>query len=372
MSEAFDHFLDGNGRLARLIAAQPRFDAPEGMLERVLAAALPDDTALLIEPPASLEAAIMAEAARLDEAQAPRRAALLDQIANGTPPADALGASVSSPTGRWLAAQAGTRPPTRRPGPGTGRRRWFNGLGLAVAAALAASVALKVAFDPDAPTVHPEAADMAVLDAAPEPASVLPPPAPAPLAESMGAMVASPRPAPADRREMSPTARAAKAATPPPAAQAKPNLGNEDAAVARSGVPGKPENARGENAIAQPVAPSEADAALPEAEIRAAAPMKKALRERESPLERQAALADAAPVRWDLPLATPAQAIVSRMLSHPGQAWQWVVDTGDLARAKALRSAVMARLGPSERTDTIAIETTDRPTGSLRIEPAGD
>ncbi|MCB1964312.1 MAG: hypothetical protein KDF24_14360, partial [Rhodocyclaceae bacterium] len=81
MSRAEDRFIDGDGPLAALIRAQPAFEAPADLLPRVLAALDAAHAPQGFEPPAALADAIMAEAARLDAAQAPRRDALLAELA---------------------------------------------------------------------------------------------------------------------------------------------------------------------------------------------------------------------------------------------------------------------------------------------------
>ena len=155
MSRAEDRFIDGDGPLAALIRAQPAFEAPADLLPRVLAALDAAHAPQGFEPPAALADAIMAEAARLDAAQAPRRDALLAELAAGTTARDALGAEVSPATEAWLARRPQPAPPA------TPRRRrwpWLAGLGTAVSAALALSVTLRLLHEsPDADRAAPMA-----------------------------------------------------------------------------------------------------------------------------------------------------------------------------------------------------------------------
>lgn len=367
MSAAFDRFLSGRGPLARLISEQPRFDAPEGMFDRVLAAVDRPRGALAFEPPASLEAAILAEAARLDAAQAPRREALFDQIASGATASDALGTPVSETAQRWLddqarartAAHTAARPNTSH----TGWRRWFNGLGVAAAAALAASVALKVWFDPNAPAMAPT--DVAPMTRSEVPAQAATQPAPPPGASNeLGASLSAPRSAPADLARLAPRALIAREADEaPPAPMAK-----QKAEVAARKPAAAPLEREAEQRRRMPESSSSmADEIAPRAESmrerKASASMFEALRAPAAP----PAPAAEPPVAWDLPLATSAEEIAARMQALAPAHWLWVVSPEDVAHAAAQRDAVLARLEPTERADTIRIDTAARPAGSLRI-----
>lgn len=374
MSDAFDRFIAGHGPMAKLIAGHPRFEPPEGMLDRVLAAVDTPNASLSFEPPASLEAAVLAEAARLDAAQAPRRDALLDQIASGADASTALGADVSQSTTQWLAGQANRRPPAAIPRSRPGWKRWLNGFGVAATAALAASVALKVWMDPAAPTMERSAVPMTAQDAAAPPVT-----AKSEVFEresdAMAPAAAPPAAAPADqaRAAPAPLRRRAAETTPTPSA-AKPEamaerktkvLAQRDAAKASgSNIAAEVFAAAPSKKIGQALADADdaREAPAPSASL-ASAPMAAS----SPPPPREDA-----ELQWDLPLATPGAAIAQRMTSRPPQAWVWTVHPAELAAAREKRSTVMAVFAQEKRPDSIRIETADRPTGSLRIQPAGD
>jgi len=363
MSDAFDRFLAGDGRLAQLIGAQPPFDVPEGMFERVLAAIDTGHTSLDFEPPASLEATIMAEAARLDAAQAPRRGALLDQIATGTSASDALGSSVSTSTARWLDTQVRHRTPQRAPKPRSRWQRWSSGLGVAVATALAASVALKVWFDPGAP-VQEQAAAPLESDAL----AVAPPAKEANMAQrdissatAVPQSITTPHDMPGFVAKARPRAQVGAAVPAPPAT---PRADRE----ARSPEPNRPATA---------AAPVKRKAERFEHRARLEAmPAQSASTGSDAGLADSAvaplAESDSAPVVWEIPLATPAQAIAARMLAQPPRHWVWIVHPADKSRAMEKRDAVLAAFGKIQRPDAIRVLTADRPTGSLLIERPSD
>ncbi|GAB2894029.1 hypothetical protein GCM10027046_23740 [Uliginosibacterium flavum] len=152
---AFERFLAGEDRLAGLLQALPAYE-PRAEFEAAFAAAaraaqtahdvgaseagdlsLDQGTRTIASfassyknqpdpqgftPPASLEASFLKMAARIDAAQAPRRDALLADIAKGASPKAAIGAALQPATAKWLSAQATqTTPakaakPTRKPG----------------------------------------------------------------------------------------------------------------------------------------------------------------------------------------------------------------------------------------------------------------
>ncbi|WP_230970480.1 hypothetical protein [Nitrogeniibacter aestuarii] len=371
MSQAFDRFVSGQGTLAALIASQPRFDPPAGMFERVLSVVDTAQSGLSFAPPSSIEAAVLAEAARLDAAQAPRRDALLDQIAAGTEASTALGAAVSPQTARWLAEQADRRAAPRRTQQRASRKRWFNGFGLAAAAAIAASVALKIWTDPTAPTmehaaVRLESAEQVAERIAAKPAAPMPeadarPPEPAAAAAPIDqAQVAT---APRRERETHET---------PPSAQLK----QKSIAERKAAVPTKRETAPTESLSNS--ASEEHWLAAPQAsEDRAVADLDDTpMADMASPTpaaEPMAAARAPAPLPiWDLPLATPGTAIAQRMQTQPPQAWLWIVHPDDATAAEHKRLEVMSLLEGDGRSDTVRIDTADRPTGSLRIRRVGD
>lgn len=113
MSELeFERFLQGEDRLAGLLQALPRY-APPPHMEQVFREQLAqwcatqrNTTELNFAPPPELQTHFMAEAARIQAAQAPRRAAMLQRLAQGEETSSVLGAEVSTATQQWLATQA--------------------------------------------------------------------------------------------------------------------------------------------------------------------------------------------------------------------------------------------------------------------------
>ena len=375
MSQAFDRFLSGQGAMAALIASQPRFDPPAGMFERVLSVVDTAQSGLSFAPPSSIEAAVLAEAARLDAAQSPRRDALLDQIAAGTDASTALGAAVSPPTARWLAEQADRRAAPRRTQQRAGTKRWFNGFGLAAAAAIAASVALKIWTDPAAPTMEQAAVRLESAEHAAERIAAKPA---APIAEA-DAQAPGPAaaPAPIDQAQVAAAPRRERETHEMPSAT-HPKL--KSIPERKAAAPAKRET--GQTRSLSNSAPEEHWLAAPQAsEGRAAAdmddtPMADMLSPPPAAEPRAAARAPAHPPAplpiWDLPLATPSTAIAQRMQTQPPQAWLWIVHPDDATAAEHKRLEVMSLLERDGRPDTVRIDTADRPTGSLRIRRDGD
>lgn len=217
----FEEFLAGRGRMAALVGALPRFEPPAGMEARFLAS-LPAGPAAdgRFEPPASLADAVLAEAARVDAAQATRREAALHEIARSGP-AQALGAELGEDAAEWLRHQSEPRArardlPRRRPA-------WFAALGGALAASLALGVALQLLREP-----VPQPAREAYRQVAPatppsevlrdqHPARADLPPravAPAPVREPGVARLRSERAAEADERSATAPAPGPAAAAP--------------------------------------------------------------------------------------------------------------------------------------------------------------
>lgn len=148
MSAAFEHFVAAEGLLASLLKRLPAYEPSPDLEARVLralqsraasAASAKDLSAF--EPPAHMETDFLAEARRIEGAQAARRMALLQEIAAGASPAQALGAAVSPPADAWLRQRADAS----RPQAARSARRWpflnWRDLGLATLAATLASVA---------------------------------------------------------------------------------------------------------------------------------------------------------------------------------------------------------------------------------------
>jgi hypothetical protein len=334
MSSDFERFIAGQGALAGLIRSQPAFEPPATLFERVMAALAPEAPTLNFEPPAGLEAAVLAEAARLDAAQQARRAAVLDDIAGGADARTALGTPVGEATAAWLAGQARAR---SSPAP---RRRWRFGvgrIGLALTAALAASVALRVWFDPQAPQMDAPAAK-------PERARIAP--------EHAAADIAQPSTAGAARIERS---RQMPAAPPPVVASAP----------AAKALAREAREAPAEPKAAEHAEPAPAARRMPAP----AAPMRAAPALQGQPDE--LAMADAAPagdtMRFDGPLETPLDTLAGWLLRRAPAQWTLQVAPADAARGEALRQALVARLRAQQRDDALSLETGALPAGRLRI-----
>jgi hypothetical protein len=137
-SQAFEKFLQGEDRLARLLCELPAYvpsaaaefeaafaraaraaQAQQDAMRTATAAgqAAASGTARLestrldaipsaFEPPASLQASFLKMAASIESAQAPRREAILRGIANGDSPQAMLGAAIAPSSEKWLRAQA--------------------------------------------------------------------------------------------------------------------------------------------------------------------------------------------------------------------------------------------------------------------------
>lgn len=210
-----DAFVEGRGRLGRLLRELPAFQPPPGLRARVLAA-LPADAAEPgpdggFDPPPSLALAVLAEAARLDRAQASRRERALRD--------GALRATLGAAARRWLDTQA--RPPAlaplRRARPG-----WLPALAAALTATLALGVALQLVLAPELREPGAAATPQRRLDDAAtqlEPAAALRESAPAVTERARAA---------SDLAAGSPQALAAPGAAPAPASpppQAAENVG---------------------------------------------------------------------------------------------------------------------------------------------------
>jgi len=352
MSADFDRFLAGEGALAGLIRRQPAFDAPEGLFDRVMTALDCDAPSLRFEPPASLEAAVLAEAARLDAAQRPRRDALLDEIAHGEGMDAAMGTAVSPDTARWLSHQARSRP-SRTPPPAKRRHRWLGGLGVAVTAALAASVALKVWFDPNAPSPS------GVRDEIERSRMMAAPTASAPVdadqqnrsmeraepaADAPSTLSAPPRsaaPAPAK-----PAAKAARKA--PTEREQKRSIGAVAVAPQAVLVPAPPPPAAPAEALEDRVAEAPRVAAVP-AESAALALRNGA----DAGVARVSRLARPMP-RFEAVIDTDPALLAARLAQHPPGVWELHVSPPDDERGIHLADALTARLRAIGRPDVVA------------------
>lgn len=321
---ADERFIAGEDRLAALLRALPAFVPPASLEASVMAAAraeqaarnapaplppasLPakvrayaeqaeapaDDEELDFTPPAGLQASVMAQAARMQAAQATRRDAVLEEVRRGDAPQSVLGAPVSEAAQAWLREQAlpaqaaAGGEPTGKPPRARPARRWWPALG-ALAATLGVGVlSLQIVMrqldlrdgeitlpaQAPAPVADTAAnktakqaepakpvAQAAVQPAAPAPAPA-PTPTPAPQAESAG-QPASPR---ADAPVPPPAAQAAQPA--PAQAKAAPR---EPDLLAEQRAPESRESAAGTAGSLSAGAPPAAAAAPA---VRAPAPM---------------------------------------------------------------------------------------------------
>lgn len=321
MSAAEDRFIAGEGPLAALIRAQPGFEAPPRMLGQILTALEATPASAGFESPASLLDAVMTAAERIDTAQAPRRDALLAELATGKSASDALGAPVSPATAAWLAQQQRgvTTPPVRRR-----RWPWLAGLGTAVTAALAVSVALRVVQE-----------------------SAAPPPMPTATAESATAGIAG-------------TADQTLALAPKPRESAE--------RFAKTEAPSSATAARARSGLAQQ---PEARRVAPAAPVAEPSKLTETLRDAPTLSARLHAEADtdtpAAPI--SAPLDTPPATLATRLLAQPARAWTLTVAPPDAAAGKALATALAARLKAVGRDDVITTATGPVAPGSVRITP---
>jgi hypothetical protein len=198
VSQAFEKFLRGEDRLARLLCELPAYTpSAEAEFEAVFARAAqaaqttaiatppraaatvttspspaPETAARLeaipsaFEPPASLEANFLKMAASIESAQAPRREAVLTGIAKGDSPQAMLGAALAPASEEWLRAQAVTAPATQAAPAATAvkkraflRFRCFD-LRWAALAGLLAAISTQLVL-----TLTPDAQQVAVQDA---------------------------------------------------------------------------------------------------------------------------------------------------------------------------------------------------------------
>jgi hypothetical protein len=236
-SSAIDDFRPGtesrmNAPLVDALRELPRFEPPVRMKAEFLArlAGMPavavETTPAGFEPPARLRSMVLAELARQQAAQAPRRDAVLREIARGVDPASALDAPLSPAANRWLRSRAAGAERSR---PATGKRRpaWsFNGwLGPAasgLAAVLALGIGLRMMLDPSA-DLQPVSQRALNTAPSPAPASALEPhAAPAHAAQGL-------RPPPAPL-----TAAAPRAARAPVASRAHGALESLDTPQAKA------------------------------------------------------------------------------------------------------------------------------------------
>lgn len=106
---SFERFLAGKDAIARLICHQPAFEPSAEQEARLLAAiaSLPQNLpeTLEFEAPEHMEATFLQTMHAAQQAQAARRAALLDRLQHGAQPVVVLGHPISAATQDWLASQ---------------------------------------------------------------------------------------------------------------------------------------------------------------------------------------------------------------------------------------------------------------------------
>lgn len=344
MSTAEDRFIAGEGALAALLRAQPVFEAPPRMFGRVLAALEAAPTTDGFEPPARLLEAVMAEAERIDAAQAPRREALMAELAAGKAAEEVLGAGLSPATSQWLATRrpkSAASPPPRRQ-----RRPWLAGLGTAVTAALAIGVVLHVMQEPPAPPPMPAART------APAPAA---PRADAVAESTAGAADTDVALAP---REQAGERLADAEAAPARTARVRENV--TQAREARRMAPASPAAAPPATTMADD-APGAAAASPAMAKAVAGAPAANARIEAESDE------ATAPGTLFDVALDTPPARLAARLLARPAQAWTLSFAPADEAAAKDLRASLIERLEAAGRDDPVEIRLGTVTPGRIRV-----
>ncbi|MGE8363419.1 hypothetical protein ACU4GI_37215 [Cupriavidus basilensis] len=357
---ADERFIAGEDRLAALLREVPAFVPPASLEAAVMAAARAEQAArqtarqaaapspsaalparvrayaeqadnpavddeLAFAPPAGLEASVMAEAARLQVAQAARRGAVLEEVRRGDAPQSVLGAPVSAAAQAWLreqaqaAQQASGEQAAAKPERARRTRRWWPALGVLAGALGVGVLSLQIVLRqldlrdggitlpakapatesakraPAAPAMHAEAGKPAAAPA--QAASARQPASPQADAKAPPAPAAAPGPSAAQAPAASPAATANAQPSRAPAAEAQAGaapresdmLAEHRPAAARESAP----------AAAGSLSAGAPPAAAPV--IRAPAPMASM-----APMPPMASVAPPAPVA---PIAPPAPAI---------------------------------------------------------------
>ncbi|MDF3831956.1 hypothetical protein P3W85_03150, partial [Cupriavidus basilensis] len=185
------------------------------------------DAGLDFTAPPGLQASVMAEAARLQAAQAARRTATLDEIRRGDPARSVLGAQVGKETQAWLREHAQAGPQAAgKPAAARAARRWWPALGALAGAAGVAVLSLQIVmrqFDlRDGAIVLPAEAPVKDKKNGPPstPAMQADAASPAAQARQQPPQATPPQPAQAGSATRQPS-QAARAEAPPPAASAQ-------------------------------------------------------------------------------------------------------------------------------------------------------
>ncbi len=219
MKTNFERFLAGEDALARLIREQSAFNPDEAQEERLLAALseLPQASQQDFAPPATLEAAFLQEMHAVQQAQAPRRDALLARLQSGEHADDVLNHPISAATQAWLAELQPAAPVSRPQISARASRRWWELGGLVFTGAVLAAIGMQIYF----PNNQVQQASIAVNEHTPaqvDSSSVLQ------LAEQTAKttvpLYEAPKPESANRQPRSPTPGAAHSADTPVQAEA--------------------------------------------------------------------------------------------------------------------------------------------------------
>lgn len=253
-NDAAERFVAGEDRLSALLRDLPRYEAPAGLAATVVAAARAVQARVAVETerdvarasapaptftaPPTLSSSVLGEAARLQAAQAARRDVVFDQVLQGKPAADVLGAQVGEATEAWLRTQAAQLRDT--PGPAAPAplkptlSRWWKSLGVAASAFAVAGLATKLVLsqlDDGTPMTASLSSTVNIADpASPAPQRepmLAPSPAPSVAQTTPSSVQAAPetpstRAAQPVRRPTTPSPQARKERAPAPAADVAP------------------------------------------------------------------------------------------------------------------------------------------------------
>lgn len=282
--DAVERFIAGEDRLSALLREVPHFEPPANLATAVAAAARAVQARMAAEAerdavrrsappptfaaPPTLSDSVLREAARLQAAQAARRDVVFEQLLQGKPADDVLGAPVSAPTAAWLRTHAAQHrdetaskavaAPARR---ARAVSRWWRSLGVAATAFAVAGLATKIVLsqlDDGTPTTASLSSNVVIADLAA-------PAAPAePALASAPALAGAPSTGPAHeaRTEAAPPASAPARAAPPDEPVRRPTRPSPSARKAQdpspspSPSPSTPPDAAAESTSPAPAAPA--------------------------------------------------------------------------------------------------------------------
>lgn len=280
--DAVERFIAGEDRLSALLREVPHFEPPANLATAVAAAARAVQARMAAEAerdavrrsappptfaaPPTLSDSVLREAARLQAAQAARRDVVFEQLLQGKPADDVLGAPVSAPTAAWLRTHAAQhRDETASKAVAAPARRarvvsrWWRSLGVAATAFAVAGLATKIVLsqlDDGTPTTASLSSNVVIADLAA-------PAAPAePALASAPALAGAPSTGPAHeaRTEAAPPASAPARAAPPDEPVRRPTRPSPSARKAQdsspSPSPSTPPAAAAESTSPAPAAPA--------------------------------------------------------------------------------------------------------------------